>query len=166
MRIVIDKDVSEIKLLQESFEKSRPTYKVRAVNKDDKFIYAKDLKRIDEATTAVFDVAFDPAFSDCHSEIIEVSEGVERTIWSSDEKTMVVESAFVSEEGEEDEKKGFWAKLGDKAKGALKGLGKAFNFVGTLTKNFSKDMLKKWRDAKYFTKDGQLSGLGYKVATG
>lgn len=32
MRIVIDKDISEVKLLQEAYEKKMPTYKVMAVN--------------------------------------------------------------------------------------------------------------------------------------
>lgn len=60
MKIVIDKDVSEVKLLQEAYEKKMPTYKVMAVNKDDKFVYAKDLRRINEACDAACDVAFDP----------------------------------------------------------------------------------------------------------
>lgn len=46
MRIVIDKDVSEIQQLNESWKKDRPTYKVLAVNKYDKFVYAKGLKTI------------------------------------------------------------------------------------------------------------------------
>ena len=94
MRIIIDKDISEVKLLQESFEKSRPTYKVMAVNKDDKFVYAKDLKRINEACDAVYDVVFDPAFDDCEQEIVEVCEGNERIIWSSDSKVLVQESVW------------------------------------------------------------------------
>ena len=94
MRIVIDKDVSEVKLLQESFEKSRPTYKVRAVNKDDKFVYAKGLKNINEACGAVYDVVFDPAFDDCEQEIVEVCEGKERILWSSDDKVLVQESVW------------------------------------------------------------------------
>lgn len=94
MRIVIDKDVSEVKLLQESYEKMMPTYKVRAVNKDDKFIYAKGLKNINEACAAVYDVVFDPAFDDCEQEIVEVCEGNERIIWSSDSKVLVQESVW------------------------------------------------------------------------
>ena len=46
MRIVIDKDVSEIQMLNESWKKDRPTFKVLAVNKYDKFVYAKNLKTI------------------------------------------------------------------------------------------------------------------------
>jgi hypothetical protein len=156
MRIVIDKDVSEVQLLQEAYEKSRPTYKVRAVNNDDKFIYAKDLKRINEACEVVYDIAFDSAFDDCESEIVELSNGKERVIWSSDAKVVVSESVLAGEEGE---KKGFWAGLGEK-------LGKTMNFIGTFTKNFSKDMLAKWRNAGYFTKDGQITGLGLKVMNG
>lgn len=64
------------------------------------------------------------------------------------------------------EKKGFFAKFGGAAKKALSGLEKAFNFIGTLTKNFSKDMLTKWRNAGYFTKQGEITGIGYKVMTG
>ena len=94
MRIIIDKDIPEVKLLQEAYEKSLPTYKVRAVNKNDKFIYAKDLKRINEACDAVYDVVFDPAFDDCEQEIVEVCEGKERIIWSSDDKVLVQESVW------------------------------------------------------------------------
>jgi hypothetical protein len=46
MRIVIDKDVSEIQKINESWKKDRPTFKVLAVNKYDKFVYAKNLKTI------------------------------------------------------------------------------------------------------------------------
>lgn len=44
MRIELDKDISEIKLLQESWEKSRPTYKVLAIENGEKFVYGKDLR--------------------------------------------------------------------------------------------------------------------------
>mgnify|MGYP003371492273 CR=1 FL=1 len=62
-----------------------------------------------------------------------------------------------------DKVKGAAKKVGGAISGALKGLGKALDFIGTLTKNFSKDMLSKWRDAGYFTKDGQITGLGWKL---
>jgi hypothetical protein len=41
-----------------------------------------------------------------------------------------------------------------------------WNAISSLTKNFSKDMLSKWRDAHYFTKDGLITGLGFKVMSG
>lgn len=49
---------------------------------------------------------------------------------------------------------------------ALDGLKKGLNIVGAMTKQFSKDMLKKWREAGYFNKEGRITGLGYKVMTG
>ena len=49
---------------------------------------------------------------------------------------------------------------------ALDGLKKGMNIVGAMTKQFSKDMLKKWREAGYFNKEGRITGLGYKVMTG
>jgi hypothetical protein len=94
MRIIIDKDIAEVQLLQEAYEKDMPTYKVRAVNQYDKFVYAKDLKKINEACDAVYDIVFDPAFDDCQQEIVEVCEGKERIIWSSDNKTLVQESVW------------------------------------------------------------------------
>ena len=75
MRIVIDKDYCERKLLQESYEAKKPTYGVRAVNPYDKFIYAKGLKNINEAVESVYDLAFDPLFDECYSEIVECVDG-------------------------------------------------------------------------------------------
>ena len=83
MRIVIDKDVSEIQKMNESWSKDRPSYKVLAVNKHDKFVYAKDLKRINEAARAMSDMLHEEAFSDCHPEVYEVRHAGERMIWSS-----------------------------------------------------------------------------------
>ena len=176
MRIVIDKDVSEVKLLQESYEKMMPTYKVRAVNKDDKFIYAKGLKNINEACAAVYDVVFDPSFDDCEQENVEVCEGNERIIWSSDSKVLAQESVWQEADKNADagqNKGGFWDKVKGAAKAvggavgnALKGLAKGLDIVGAMTKQFSKDMLKKWREAGYFNKEGRITGLGYKVMTG
>lgn len=65
-----------------------------------------------------------------------------------------------------DKIKGAAGKLADGAKKALDGLKKGLNIVGAMAKQFSKDMLKKWREAGYFNKDGRITGLGYKVMTG
>lgn len=56
MRLTLDKDIAEIQLLQESWEKSKPTYKVLAVNNEDKFVYAKELKTINEAVNSVYEI--------------------------------------------------------------------------------------------------------------
>ena len=194
MRLVIDKDISEVKLLQESWEKSKPTYKVVAVNEADRFVYAKGLKSINEAVDAVYEAAWDGAFDDCHKEIVEIVGESEKTIFSSDDKVQVCESVIFSEAaapkkggnaqkgggknaakddktgqnkpGLWDKIKGAAGKLADGAKKALDGLKKGLNIVGAMTKQFSKDMLKKWREAGYFNKDGRITGLGYKVMTG
>ena len=65
-----------------------------------------------------------------------------------------------------EKKKGFWDKVKGAAKGALDKLKGAWNVTKQLTGQFSKDMLNKWRNASYFTKDGKITGLGYKVMTG
>ena len=183
MRIVIDKDVSEIQLLQESWEKSKPTYKVVATNESDEFVYAKGLKKVTEAVNAVYDVAWDSKFDDCKTKIVEVVGESENVIWSSDPKVQVCESVYVKEADGGDKngdtsakdaktgqnKKGFFGKLKDAAgklgaatKKALGGLAKGLNIVGAMTKQFSKDALKKWREAGYFNKEGRITGLGYK----
>ena len=100
MRIVIDKDVSEIQLLQESWEKSKPTYKVVATNESDEFVYAKGLKKVTEAVNAVYDVAWDDKFNDCKTKIVEVVGESENVIWSSDPKVQVCESVLVKEADE------------------------------------------------------------------
>ena len=173
MRIVIDKDVSEIKLLQEAYEKRFPTYKVLAVETDgEKFVYAKDLKRIDEAVDAVYDVFWDRNFDNCQTRIVEVFGESQNVIWSSDEKVKVCESVLFTEANNNknnNNKKqggGLWDKIKGAAKGALEKLKGAWNITKLLVGQFSKDMLSKWRDAHYFTKDGQITGLGYKVMTG
>ena len=198
MRIVIDKDCSEIQLLNESYEleKMLPDYKVLAVEADgEKFIYAKGLK-INEATEAVYDLAFDPNFDGCQSEIVEIDkQGNERIVWSSDTKVQVCESVLADEaapaggnnkaggnkkagNNKKDaktgqNKPGFWDKVkgaakavGDAAKKALDGLSKGLNIVGAMTKQFSKDALTKWREGGLFNKEGRITGLGYKVMTG
>ena len=91
MRIVIDKDVSEIQMLNESWKKDRPTYKVRAVNADDKFVYAKGLKTLNEAANVMRDMLHDKMFSDCHPEISEVRKSGEKILWSA--KSNVSESS-------------------------------------------------------------------------
>lgn len=216
MRIVIDKDYPEIQKINESFqlEKLLPTYKVRAVEADgEKFVYAKGLKKINEATDAVYDLAFDPTFDGCHYEIVEVERsGNERLLFSSDSKAIVTESVLMEADNAGNgggnaggnngggnnggntapnkeqkaagdtsakdaktgqNKKGLWDKVKGAAKSvggaigtALKGLANGLDIVGAMTKQFSKDMLKKWREAGYFNKEGRITGLGYKVMTG
>ena len=192
MRIVIDKDMSEIQLLQESWEKSKPTYKVVAVNESDEFVYARGLKKVTEAVNAVYDVAWDDKFNDCNTKIVEVVGESESVIWSSDPKVQVCESVLVKEADEGgnnggdkngdtsakdaktgQNKKGFFGKLkdaaksmGDATKKALGGLAKGLNIIGAMTKQFSKDALTKWREGGLFNKDGRITGLGYKVMTG
>ena len=176
MRITIDKDSSERQVLQESYEEKLPTYVVKAVNENDKFIYAKGLKSINEAVNATYDIIWDKAFDDCSYEIHESVNGKDKAIWSSKDGILVSESEVVDEAnpkanskgkaGAGTGDKGFFAKLGDKAKGILDGLKKGINIVGAMTKQFSKDMLKKWREAGYFNKQGYITGLGYKVMTG
>lgn len=159
--------MSEIQLIQESWEKSKPTYKVVAVNESDEFVYARGLKKVTEAVNAVYDVAWDDKFNDCNTKIVEVVGESESVIWSSDPKVQVCESVLVKEvEAGDGEKKGLWGKVKDAAKGAMKKLKTGWNAVATLTKNFSKDTLSKWRDAHYFNKQGEITGLGYKVMTG
>ena len=179
MRIVIDKDISEIQTLNEAYENSKPKYKVLVIENGEKFVYGKSLK-IDEAVDAIYDAAFDPMFGKIEQELVEVFEGSERTIWSSDNKVKVFESALVPEadgnnkEGDTSNKDaktgqnkpGFLRKLGGAIGNALKGLKKGMDIVGAMTKQFSKDALKKWREAGYFNKQGRITGLGYKVMTG
>ena len=61
MRLVIDKDISEIQLLQEAYEKSRPSYTVMAVENGEKFVYGQKLT-FNEARETIYDLAFDPLF--------------------------------------------------------------------------------------------------------
>lgn len=185
MRLVIDKDISEVKLLQESWEKSKPTYKVVAVNESDTFVYAKGLKNINEAVNATYDVAWDPEYNDCHKEIVEVVGESEKVIFSTNDKVQVCESVLVSEADDKngdtaakdaktgqnkpglmDKIKGAAKAVGDAAGKALKGLAKGMNIIGAMTKQFSKDALKKWREGGLFNKEGRITGFGYKVMTG
>lgn len=170
MRIVIDKDCSEIQVLNESYmgEKMLPKYKVMAVEADgEKFVYAKGLK-FDEATETVYDLAWDDNFQGCQAEIVESTADGDNIIWSSDEKTMVVESSVMNEKfwGKDGALANFFKGVGDKAKKALDGLKNGWKSLTDLIGKWSKDRLSKWRDAAYINKEGQLTGLGYKVATG
>lgn len=131
MRIVIDKDYPQIRLLQESYEKKLPTFKVKAVNESDKFVYARDLVSIDEATKAALDLAWDKAFQDCEGEIVMVAEGKEHTIWSSAGKVVVAEGVFGD----------FISKLGDVFKKALGGLSKGWGKVKDGIKKMGNDAL-------------------------
>ena len=179
MRIVIDKDFNQRTLLQESYEKTKPTYKVCATNSDDRFIYATNLKNINEAVDATYDLAFDPIFDDCKYEMVAIFEGRENVIWTSDKGVIISEAnapaknSGVKSKGNNTGKAGagdggggFLSKLGSKINGVLSGLKKGIDVVGAMTKQFSKDMLKKWREAGYFNKQGYITGLGYKVMTG
>ena len=107
MRIVIDKDVSEIQKINESWKKDRPTFKVLAVNKYDKFVYAKNLKRVDEAVDALREMIHDEAFYDCQPEVYEVRQAGERMIWSS-QQTVNESSTELVEEGLGDVFKNAW----------------------------------------------------------
>lgn len=84
MRLIIDKDISEIQLLQEAYEKSKPSYMVMAVENGEKFVYGKKLT-FNEARETLYDLGFDPLFgNEVDAEIVEVvSESSSRTIWAS-----------------------------------------------------------------------------------
>ena len=58
MRLVIDKDISEIQVLNESWKRSKPTYKVLAVENGEKFVYGKGLT-FKEAKDTLFELAVD-----------------------------------------------------------------------------------------------------------
>ena len=152
MRIVIDKDFSEIQLLNEAYKKGLPTYKILAVEADgERFVYGKGLllKEVDESMRGL---AHDPNFNGCQAEIVECSKGEERTVWSSDEKAVVVESKVITE-GFLDWLKGVGANIANLFKN------------NPITKWF-KDKADEWRKNNYITKDDQLTGLGYKIAIG
>ena len=71
MRLVIDKDYSERKLLQEAYENKLPTYKVLAVESDgEKFVYGKGLL-VNEVSRALENLAKDGVFKRCRSEVAE-----------------------------------------------------------------------------------------------
>ena len=168
MRIEIDKDISEIQLLQESWEKSKPSYKVVAVNETDRFVYAKDLKTIKEATDAVYAAYNDNAFSDCNIEIVGSAMGEEGTIWSSDDKALVSESTRFDEKffGKDGALAKFFGAAADKMKSAFDGFKKAFGNMAEITKNFAKDKLDKFRLSKCTNDKNQMTGYGFKVASG
>ena len=171
MRIIIDKDISEIHLLNESYRKTMPTYKVVALENGEKFVYGKELA-FTEATATVCDLAFDPSFGkDCEAEIMAVVGESETPIWSSSQDLMVEAKKAApakknAGDGGGSGGGGLWDKIKGAAKGALDKLKGAWNITKAMTSQFSKDMLNKWRNAHYFTKDGQITGLGYKVMTG
>lgn len=131
MRIVIDKDVSEIQKINESWKKDRPTFKVLAVNKYDKFVYAKDLKRVYEAVSAVSDMLHEEAFYDCQPEVYEVRQAGERMIWSF-QQTINESSNDLVEEG---------LPFGD-----------FFKKLGTKLTQFGQNTLNAWRKSSYINK--------------
>lgn len=155
MRIELDKDISEIKLLQESWEKSKPSFKVVAVNECDSFVYAKNLKKIDEATDSALDMAWDKTFEDCSAQIVVTKNGKDATIWSSDGKIVVSEGAFGD----------FFKGLGDKMKKALNGLSKAFKKVKDGIAKLGNGVLNGLRGAAYINKNNDMTGVGYKAMT-
>ena len=149
MRIVIDKDVSEIQLLQESWERGLPTYKVLAIESDgEKFVYGKELVQ-ENVVDAVQSLIGDDNFKGCNVEVVECSRDGKsaKTVWASDEKTLVSESTMFSE-------------------GFLDALKKLWSGVTEWLNNKFGKFFDKWKQAKYVTKDWQLTGLGYKVAMG
>ena len=149
MRIVIDKDVSEIQLMQEAYEKRLPTYKVLAVEADgEKFVYGKELMK-ENVVDAVKSLIGDCNFKGCQVEVVECSRDGKstKTVWASDEKTLVTESKVFTE--------GFLDALKKLVKGVSEWLNNKFG-----------KFFEKWKEAKYVTNDWQLTGLGYKVATG
>lgn len=152
MRIVIDKDYQDVQLLNEAYKKGLPTYKVLAVEADgEKFVYGKGLL-LKEVADSMKGLAYDTAFDGCQAEIVECTKAGEHVVWSSDEKSMVVESQIVNE-GFLDWLKGLGAGIADLFKN------------NPITKWF-KDKAEEWRKNNYITKDDQLTGLGYKIATG
>lgn len=168
MRIELDKDISEIKLLQESWEKSKPSFKVVAVNECDRFVYAKDLKTINEATDAVYAAYNDNTFSDCSIEIVGSAMGEEGTIWSSDDKALVSESTRFDEKffGKDGALAKFFGGAASKMKAAFDGFKKAWGNMAEITKNFAKDKLDKFRRSKCINDKNQMTGYGFKVAQG
>lgn len=168
MRIVIDKDVSEIQKINESWKKDRPTYKVLAVNKYDKFVYAKELNTFKEATDAAYGAYNDAAFSDCRLEMVESFKGKDCTIWSSDSKVVVSESVLFNEKffGKDGTLSKFFGGAAEKMKSALNGFKKAFGNMAEITKNFAKDKLDKFRRSKCTNDKNQMTGYGFKVASG
>ena len=90
MRIKIDKDFNERKVLQESFDAKRKAYRVLAMNgKSDKFTYGRSLT-ISEARNAILDLAKDEKFKDCDKCQIVESYGLKmnkmRVIWEGSAK--------------------------------------------------------------------------------
>lgn len=153
MRLVIDKDYSERKLLQEAYENKLPTYKVLAVESDgEKFVYGKGLL-VNEVSRALENLAKDGVFKGCKSEVVECTfDGKTRKkVWTSDEKTMFDESQNVTEAWE-------WLKK--------LGAGIADLFKNNPITKYFKDKMEEWKKNNYITNDNELTGLGYKIAMG
>ena len=159
MRIVIDKDYQDIQLLNEAYEKKLPTYKVLAVESDgEKFVYGKGLL-LNEVSNALESLAEDGAFKGCKAEVVECSfDGKSsKTVWASDEKTVVEESTIIGEG------KGWDAFV---AKMKKIGAGIATLFADNPITKYFKDKITEWKKNNYITNDNELTGLGYKIATG
>ena len=161
MRLVIDKDISEIQLLQEAYEKKLPTYKVLAVEADgEKFVYGKGLL-VREVSTALGNLREDAMFKECNAEVVECSHDGNpiKTVWASDNKVVVSESTVYGEGW-----KDIWQKVAGGAKKAAAALGDLFK-NNPITKYF-KDKIAEWKKNNYITNDNELTGLGYKIAVG
>ena len=160
MRIVIDKDVSEIQLLNEAYKRSNKRYKVLAVENGEKFVYGKGLL-LNEVSSALEKLSEDDMFKGCSANVVECSKDgrKENIIWDSDSRTMVSESTMYSEGWKE-----AWHKFADGAKRAAAALGDIFK-NNPITK-FFKDKIEEWKKNNYITNDNELTGLGYKIAVG
>ena len=157
MRIVIDKDVSEIQKMNESWKKDRPTYKVLAVNESDKFVYAKGLKTVNEAVNSVYDIKMQSIFDDCHPEVYEVTSKGQELLWSG-------RPEIVSEAAENNNKKN--ATTSDKEKVMSKNKAGWFGKFVDWTKGLGGDISRKIMGANYMTKTGDMTGMGYMIASG
>lgn len=156
MRIVIDKDVSEIQQMNESWKKDRPTYKVLAVNESDKFVCAKGLKTVNEAVNSVYDIKMQSIFDDCHPEVYEVTSKGQELLWSG-------RPEIVSEAGENNKKN---ATASDKEKVMSKNKAGWFGKFVDWTKGLGGDIARRIMGANYMTKTGDMTGMGYMIASG
>ena len=122
-------------------------------------MYGKGLL-VNEVSSALESLAEDGAFKGCKAEVVECSfDGkTSKTVWASDEKTVVTEGT-VYNEGWKD----VWNKVSGGVKKAAAALGDLFK-NNPITKYF-KDKINEWKKNNYITNDNELTGLGYKIAT-
>lgn len=160
MRIVIDKDYPDRKLLQEAYEKKLPTYKILAVESDgEKFVYGKELL-VNEVGNVLDALQGDQVFKGCQAEVVECSyDGKKKTsVWESTQKSIVTESGMA------EKWKNAWNAMRDAVKETAHGLVELFK-DNPITKYF-KNKIEEWRKGNYITDNDELTGLGYKVAIG